>query len=316
MHRMIDKNINFDIKTEKNVSGKILEEILRQHSILEQEAEAVRENDRVLIKGLFGNFYDKRLNVGIGFQRAYGSVLSGDYFELFKIPGDAYLFVFADISGHGLPAYTSLIRLRSAINLTIYEYNKSTDSGMNCSYDMFVRDIAEKFTVVMEAANSHDFASVIFTVIKNQGDKFILTFYNRGMFFPLVIRKYENNIVDLYDLNKSEKGWIPWKGHLLSPDIHQINPEKYYHFPKCEFIIYEGDCILFFSDGITEALSKNDKSEYGADRLKTKLVTGIHLPPQGIVNMIFEDLYEHMGRPENQLDDMTAVLIDFPRVRF
>ena len=299
----------------KNLNERHIEELLRQHSILEAEAEAVRENDRVLVKGLFGNFYNKRLGVGIGFQRAFGSILSGDYFELFKIPGNSYLFVFADISGHGLPAYTSLIRLRSSIALTIHDYNERFGDNP-CNYDSFVRDIAEKFTVVMESANSHDFASVIFTIIKNYEDKYVLTFYNRGMFFPFVVRKYENNIVDLYDLNKSEKGWIPWKGHLLSPDIHQINEEKYFHFPKCEFVLYEGDCILFFSDGITEALSSVDKTEYGSDRLKSRLLAGMHLPPQGIINIIFEDLYEFMGKPDNQLDDMTAVLIDFPRVRF
>ena len=46
----------------KNLNEKHIEELLRQHSILEAEAEAVRENDRILVKGLFGNFYNKRLS--------------------------------------------------------------------------------------------------------------------------------------------------------------------------------------------------------------------------------------------------------------
>ena len=297
----------------KKKTGNI-EEILRQHSIIESEAEAVRENDKIMIKGLFGNFYNKQLNVGIGFQRAYGSILSGDYFELFKLPQGSYLFVFADISGHGLPAYTSLTRLRSAITLSIYEMSNDTNNPN--VYDNLVKSIAHKFTTIMEAANSHDFASVIFTVIRNDNDKFILKFYNRGMFFPLVVRKFLNNIVDVYDLNICEKGWFPAKGHLLSPDIHVLNPDKYMHFPVCEFIIYEGDCILFFSDGITEATSSIEtKKEYGIERMKTKLVNNLHLPPQAIVNTIFDDVYDFLGKPERQLDDMTAVLIDFPRVR-
>ncbi len=52
-------------------------EKLRQFNILNAEANTIREKDKVLIKSLFRNFYSKKLNVGIGFQRAYGSILSG-----------------------------------------------------------------------------------------------------------------------------------------------------------------------------------------------------------------------------------------------
>jgi hypothetical protein len=293
-----------------------IDDILRQHAILEAEAEAVRENDRSIIRGLFGNFYDKQLGIGIGFQRAWGSILSGDYFELFKIPGDAYLFVFADISGHGLPAYTSLVRLRSAITLSNHEFHERVAAGAPVDTDFFIKDIALKFTAVMDAAGSHDFASVIFTVIKNEGDKYILKFYNRGMFFPMVVRKFVNHVENVYDLNVGEKGWFPVKGHLLSPDINRLNPEKYLQFPTCEFIVYEGDCVLFFSDGIIEATAlAEEKKEYGIERLKSRLTGNLHLPPQAIVNTIFDDVYEYLGTPDRQLDDMTAVLIDFPVVR-
>ena len=92
---------------------------LRQFALLDAEANTIRERDKFLIKGLFQNFYGKKLNVGIGFQRAYGAILSGDYFDLIKLPDGNYLFIFADMSGHGLPAYTNLVRLRSAITISI-----------------------------------------------------------------------------------------------------------------------------------------------------------------------------------------------------
>src|SRR4030042_217177 len=93
----------------------------KQFEILDAEASSIRERDKVLVKSLFQNFYNKELNVGIGFQRAYGSILSGDYFDLIQLPDGKYLFIFADMSGHGLPAYTNLVRLRSAITISISE---------------------------------------------------------------------------------------------------------------------------------------------------------------------------------------------------
>lgn len=292
------------------------EDALRQYAVLEAEAETVREVDKVLIRGLFGNFYGRRLNVGIGFQRAYGSILSGDYFELIKLPDGNYIFVFADISGHGLPAYTTLIRFRAAVALAVKESSRTFHGGTHDANSAIIHDIIVKFTDIMESSGSNDFASVIFTFIRNEGDRYHLRFFNRGMYFPIVLRKFKSELVNLYDLNESEKGWIPMKGGLLGYEFRRIIGDRYYNSPSCEFVLYEGDSIMFFSDGIVEA-NHGVKSgcEFGLDRIKRILNDNVNLFPQAIINMLYEEAYEFMGEPQNQNDDMTAVLIDFPLVR-
>jgi serine phosphatase RsbU (regulator of sigma subunit) len=306
--------MNSSIKKEP-IENDDIQEALRQHTILEAEAETVREVDKVLIRGLFGNFYGHRLNVGIGFQRAFGSILSGDYFELFKLADGNYLFIFADISGHGLPAYTTLIRFRSAVALAVKELERFYPSR-HVNPERVVADAIEKFTDIMEAASSNDFASVIFTFIRTEEDKYYLRFFNRGMYFPLVVRKFQSELVNLYDLNEADKGWIPKKGGLLSYEFRDILGQKYNQSPSCEFIIYEGDCILFFSDGVVEATKdRTTGSDFGIHRVKEILSQNLHLFPQAVVNTLFEEVYDHMGNASNQSDDMTAVLIDFPLVR-
>jgi hypothetical protein len=300
----------------KHANPESPEDALRQYAMLEAEAETVREMDKVLIKGLFRNFYGRQLNVGIGFQRAYGSILSGDYFELLKLPDGNFLFVFADISGHGLPAYTTLIRFRAAVALAVKDCGHTFPGKAHLDNDTLVHDIIEKFTDVMECSGSTDFASVIFTFIRNDGDKYHLKFFNRGMYFPFVLRKFKNELVNLYDLNESEKGWIPMKGGLLGFEFRKILGDKYYKSPSCEFILYEGDSILFFSDGIVEANhSRKTGGDFGLDKIKSVLTNNVNLFPQAIINMLYEEAYEFMGEPHNQSDDMTAVLIDFPLVR-
>jgi sigma-B regulation protein RsbU (phosphoserine phosphatase) len=294
-----------------------IDEILDQFRNLEGEAEQVRDSDRVIIRGLLGNFYGKRLNVGIGMQRAYGAVLSGDYFELFKLPDGNYLFVFADISGHGLPAYTTLVRLRSALTLSVKEsQRKLVEENTPFSAEDLVRDAGTKFTDIMDAAGSPDFASLIFTYIRNEGDKYYLRFFNRGMYFPLVVRKFQNSLVSLYDLNEQEQGWLPTKGYLLGSEFRRLLGEKYDVYPSCEFIIYEGDMLMFLSDGITEAQKKDNKKEdFGMEKVKKILLDNYMLFPQAIVNTLYDEVYEYMGDMRKQSDDMTAVIIDFPLVR-
>ncbi len=290
-------------------------EKIERFEIISSEANTVRENDSILIKSLFRNFYGRRLNVGIGFQRAYGAILSGDYFDLIKLPDGNYLFVFADISGHGLPAYTTLIRLRSAISISVKRAGADQVKG-GVDPDRMIRDICGDFTDIMDDSSTSDFASVIFTFIYNDGDKYVLRFYNRSMLFPVIMRKYEDQLQGIYNLNNQEQGWIPRKGTLLGSDIRALVGDQYYETPPCEFIIYEGDMILFFSDGCIEASSKNgNKGIFGEERVISIVSENHGLPPQLIITELFQSIYAYIGKPEYQEDDMTAVLIDFPLVR-
>lgn len=296
--------------------GKNKDRDLSLFEMLKSEANTVRDKDKILIRNLFKNFYNKNLRVGIGFQRSYGSILAGDYFDLIKLPNDSYLFIFADISGHGLPAYTTLIRLRSAITIALKNMRRTYQATGLIDTDFLIKDISILFTDIMDESNSDDFACVNFTFIRSEDDKFHLKFYNRSMLFPIVVRKFKNEIQGIYNLNYEEKGWSPQKGFLLGSDLRKLLGDKYLHTPPCEFTLYEGDVILFYSDGITEAYNHiNPLGEFGDDRLKSILLENIDLPPQLIINLIFDAVYEYIGQPENQKDDMTAVLINFPAVR-
>ena len=292
-----------------------VDEKLIRYEILAAEANTVRNKDKSLIKKLLKNFYNRRLDVGIGFQIAYGSILSGDYFDLIKLPDGNYLFIFADISGHGLPAYTTLIRLRSAITLAIKEIKKIFNQIDSINTDYLIKDISTRFTDIMDETNSTDFACVNFAFITNREDRFIFRFYNRSMLYPIVIRKHANNTMDVYNLNNKFAGWCPQTGHLLGSDVRKLLGDSYLYTPECEFTLYEGDSILFFSDGIVEATHRNDKFlEFGQQRIEEHMLENIQLPPQLSINLLFESVYEFMGSHEKQRDDMTAVLVNLPRV--
>ena len=299
-----------------NRNEQSVEERLASLDLIIREANMVREKDRLIIESLLGNFYGKRLGVGMGFRRAFGSLLSGDYFNLLKLPDGNYLFVIADISGHGLMAYTILIRLNSAIMLAIGEAGGEFRKSGVLDPQKLVSCISRKFTDIMEANDLEDFASVLFTFIYNDSDKFHLRFYNRGMLFPIIVRKFRETPIDIYDLNLTEKGWVPVKGHLMSGVLRKLLDERYDQTPSCQFTIYEGDRVMFFTDGIVEASRGDDeREEFGIHRVRSILSDNLGLPPQKTVDLLFDSVLSFLGDPRKQEDDMTAIIIDFPPVR-
>ncbi len=288
---------------------------LELFDMLNSEANTVRDNDKILIRSMFRNFYGKKLNVGIGFQRAYGSILSGDYFDLIKLPDGNYLFVFADVSGHGLPAYTTLIRLRSAITIAVNDMKLIYKSSGIFDADYLIKHITSIFTSIMEAVKSDDFASVNFTFISNEEKGFRLRFYSRGMLFPMILRRNGTRPNEIINLNKNSENWKPNKGFLLCRNIEILLGDIYYETPLSDFIMQEGDSILYFSDGILEACHNESSSdEFGENRIEESFRDHGKLPPQAAVNLIFQSVYEYIGVPQMQKDDMTAVLIDFPQM--
>ncbi|MFA5519612.1 MAG: PP2C family protein-serine/threonine phosphatase [Spirochaetota bacterium] len=290
-----------------------IKEMSLKFNIIKQEADHVREKDKILIRELFRSFSPRNILLGIGFQRAYGSLLSGDYFDLFKLADRHFMFVFSDISGHGLPAYTTLIRLRSAIILAVMEMQSIHARTGIIDYPYLIKSIAIKFTDIMDHSNSSDFASVNFVFLQESAGEIKLRFFNRSMLFPIILKR-EGDQSLIYNLNNEFKGWKPRKGYLLGSDIKHVTGEDDYYFtPECVFEVKQGDKIFFYTDGITEAFDhKTERSQYGEARLEQKLLEMTDLPPQLIVNNIFDSVYEFIGNHENQKDDMTAVIVDLP----
>lgn len=297
------------VKDENTVESR-----LKKFDILKAEANTVREKDKNLIRSLFKNLYKRRLIVGIGFQRAYGSILSGDHFDLIRLTQDTYMFVFADVSGHGLPAYTTLIRLRSAITLAVNEMRKIYETTGLMDHSVLISNIAAKFTDIMDESNSDDFACVNFTIVQNKNGKFHLEFYNRSMLFPIVVRRKGKKDYKIENLNYPQENWIPSKGYLLGSDIRALLGDSYLDNPRCTYTLNEGDAIMYYSDGIIEAYRHDsDRDEFGDEGVEEVLLDYAGLHPQLAVDGLFRAVYDYLGAPEHQKDDMTAVMICFPK---
>jgi hypothetical protein len=292
-------------------------EVIRRYRLIQNDVEGVHAKEKIGIRSMLKKFGSAGVDIGVGFKRAYGTVMSGDSFQLFVFSDDSFLFVFSDVSGHGLEAYTTYIKLRSAAILAVRHENEriaKRKSAVDCC--SVVTEIVDTFTNIMEDSISRDFSSVIFTFVSKEKDgEFIFRFFNRGMYYPILTMSSEDNSTICMNLNEPSENWEPSGNSPLGSDFRILLDSKYYNCSESVKHLEGGARICFFTDGIIEATNEKDPpAEFGVDHLKKILRDSFYHFPQAAINMLYHEVYDFIGDPARQEDDMTAVIIDIPRM--
>lgn len=291
------------------------EEIIRRYKLIQYDLDGVRIKDRIGIKSILNRFGEEGMDAGIGYKQAYGTVMSGDSFQLFSLHDDIFLFVFSDVSGHGLEAYTTYIKLRSSIILAVRRENErhARDSSDPINFSGIVSDITDTFTDIMDDSISRDFACVLFTFVSHEHEMFTFRFFNRGMYYPELAILADNGSVSTFNMNEPHDSWVPAKNSPLGSDFRKILEHKYNMNAESVLTLNGGFRLLFFTDGITEATnSENQSVEFGLGRLEKSLIETFHYFPQAAINTLFTEVYDFIGDPSRQTDDMTAVILHIP----
>jgi len=307
-------------ETGKNDGFELLiptDEVIRRYRLIQNDVEGVHAKEKIGIRSMLKQFGSAGVDIGVGFKSAYGTVMSGDSFQLFVFSDDSFLFVFSDVSGHGLEAYTTYIKLRSAAILAVRHENERI-SGQNGPVDCcsVVTEIVDTFTNIMEDSISRDFSCVIFTFVAKEKDgKFVFRFFNRGMYYPILAKSEEDNSVICMNLNEPSVNWEPSRNSPLGSDFRILLGSKYYNCTESVKRLEGGGRICFFTDGIIEATNEKEPPvEFGVERLVKILRDTFHHFPQAAINMLYHEVYDYIGDPARQYDDMTAVIIDIPRM--
>jgi hypothetical protein len=291
------------------------DEVIRRYHLIQNDVEGVHAKEKIGIRAILKKFGSAGVDIGVGFKRAYGTVMSGDSFQLFVFSDDSFLFVFSDVSGHGLEAYTTYIKLRSAAILAVrHENERISRQGGPIDCCSVVIEIVDTFTNIMEDSISRDFSSVIFTFVsKDKEGKFVFRFFNRGMYYPILAISSDDNSIICLNLNEPSENWEPSRNSPLGSDFRILLGPKYYSCAESTKRLEAGGRVCFFTDGIIEATNEKDPPiEFGVEHLEKILRDTFHHFPQAAVNMLYHEVYDFIGDPARQYDDMTAVIIDIP----
>jgi serine phosphatase RsbU (regulator of sigma subunit)/CheY-like chemotaxis protein len=201
--------------------------------------------------------------------------VSGDFIDITKLEENIYGYFISDISGHGVAAALISSMLKVFFSL----YGKDV-----LSPELLYEILNEEFFAYL---NSGEYFTSFYGIYFAEERKFVYTNANHPP--PLLLRAKTGELIPLNT-----------EGFFVGVFKDTIFEEK-------EVYLEEGDRILFYTDGITEA--KNERmAEFGEARLRKIYQegtgTGISELIEQIKNAAYEFAHDHIE------DDVTIAIIE------
>jgi serine phosphatase RsbU (regulator of sigma subunit) len=200
--------------------------------------------------------------------------VGGDYYDYIPIDADRLGIIIADVSGVGASASLLMANLRGALHEKFPERFDLGDltAGLN--------------DFIYTSSDSHCFITFFLGVIDRKTNE--LGYVNAGHNPPL--------LVGLEGPARSLEG----TGLPLGMFPAQAYGER-------KAVIGPGEILCLYTDGIVES-RKEEREEYGEDRLERKVREHAALPAREIMEKIFEDVFGFSGCTEAG-DDMSLVVV-------
>lgn len=206
--------------------------------------------------------------------------VGGDFYDFFPLGDDKMTLFISDVSGKSIPAC-----LYMTVTKVLYRMlaNKNMESGQ----------IMTQLNGLLTAYIPYMFVTAFTGIIDFKTG--IFTYSNAGHCLPYILHA-NGNVEQLV----CESG-IPL-------GIVELGSE-HSDFQQYQITLEEGDCLFFYTDGVTEAMNVNQQM-FGEARLMETLKKCSLLSPQEILDAVFNDI-RSFANNENQHDDITMLSVRF-----
>lgn len=268
-----------DLKLLLSVAGQaaVAVESARMHETIVNRAGL--ERDLKLANQVQKSFLPKKLPQPTGYEFAahYESAqeVGGDYYDFIPLPGGRFGIMIGDVAGKGVPAALLMAKVSADARFcTLTEPDLATAVG-KLNEQMQEAGLLDRFVTL--GAGLLDPA------------KHDVTFVNAGHMPPLIYRK---------ELNKFEEG--------MARDLagYPLGVAEGIPYDSVVLSLAPGDCVLLFTDGITEAKNKSDH-EFQLEGVLTTL-KACAKSPKAMVDALLGAVKEH-AKGCKQHDDITIV---------
>lgn len=202
-------------------------------------------------------------------------IVSGDYYDFVRLRNGNYGFAIADVMGKGMPASLLMASLQASLRILAPEHDAPLEvmrrlNGLFCHNTQLIKFIT-LFLGSFEAQSG------------------VLEYCNAGHNPPLLVRKGAQGF---------ETKW-------LKPTGAAIGLVESFSFGLERVQLEIGDVLLFYTDGLTEAMNAREE-EFGEQRV-VKLVQRAHEAlPQMILQEIRQALRDFTGKL-TLADDFTLI---------
>lgn len=203
--------------------------------------------------------------------------VGGDFYDFFFVDEDHLAMVMADVSGKGVPAALFMVIARTLIK------NRTQMGG---SPSEVLKDVNNRLCEGNEAGL---FVTVWLAIFEISSGKGVAS--NAGHEYPVLKRREEK-----FEL-------IENRHSVAVAALEGIG------FAQNEFMLYPGDRLFVYTDGVPEASNTEDEL-FGTERMLVSLNRRADLKPMEILNGLKDDIDRFAGEAP-QFDDMTMLILDY-----
>jgi len=239
---------------------------------IQQELEIARSIQKQLIPDL-KTISKKEDIAGVVLPAAY---VGGDFFDVIEISDKKVLLAIADVSGKGLPAAVYMVK--------VHAYLRIATKIFSHPYDI----LCEVNKLVLRAFQKNFFVTIALVLIDYSNNKIIVS---RAGHNPIMLYKKANVQI------------INPPGMALGLGDNKIFSET---LGYSEHLIDNNSVILMFTDGITEAMNKNNE-EFGTDKLIDVFLKTFDLPCDILINEVIKNVKAFTGSEDNR-DDIALLV--------
>ena len=202
--------------------------------------------------------------------------MGGDYYDFVEIDEDRLMIVVADAAGKGVPACMLMAMCRSFVRSLVEHYH---------GIERFLMDLNPRLFRGTDAAHFLTMAALVID------RKTHVCEYGCAGHTPLLMRRPDGKALQV---------------RPRGPALGLLPNELGITFDTFSFCFDPGTRLFMFTDGITEALNRQDE-EFGIDRLQS-LWGGSMLSPDKTAELIVEKVQTFAARVP-QSDDQTMLIV-------
>ncbi len=203
--------------------------------------------------------------------------VGGDYYDIIHLPGGRGWVAIGDVSGHGVESGLVMMMTQASI-LTVLQARP--DWGPAQAFSAVNAVLWENLTRLRTGRY------MTLNLVRLEADGLTLAGKHQDL---LVWRRAERRVEEV-----SNEGC--WLG--VVPELHGAVVDQH-------LALAEGDLVLFYTDGVSEAMSA-DGEMFGVERLARVLAEAADLPLPETLNHLFAAVESFQARQD---DDLTMLLV-------
>lgn len=202
--------------------------------------------------------------------------VGGDYFDILKTPDDHLLFAIGDVTGKGIPAALLMANLQAMLHVLLpVDISLSEASG-------------QVNNIIYRNTPSDKFITFFWGIFNPENYEF--RFVNAGHNPPIWLKEGKEEPEELEE------------GGLILGAMPTTTP---YNEHRVTFS--SGDLVVLYTDGVTEAMNREETEEFGEERLLSCIKKNRSKSAEEIQQSIIREVQAFSD--DVQYDDITLIVI-------